>query len=103
MLDTFTNLEGVVIGDDDLGPAHVALHVGGQQFAVFVVVAVGVIRLQHAQTVLGAALFGHEKYRLRCHFELPIGCLQASVIACFLLLKVKLQIQLKITTAIQGT
>ena len=53
--------------------------------------------------LLGAALFGHEKYQLRCHFELPIGCLQASVIAYFLLLKVKLQIQLKIATAIQGT
>jgi hypothetical protein len=52
---------------------------------------------------MGAALFGHEKYQLRCHFELPIGCLQASVIAYFLLLKVKLQIQLKIATAIQGT
>ena len=46
-------------------------------------------RTYYSLSELGAALFGHEKYQLRCHFELPIGCLQASVIAYFLLLKVK--------------
>ena len=44
-------LEGVVVGDDDLGPVDVAQHVGRDQLAV-AVVAVGVVRQQHAQPVL---------------------------------------------------
>ena len=49
-LDALTRLEGVVIRDDDLGALQVAAHVAGHQFAPLVV-AVGVIGLQHAQPV----------------------------------------------------
>jgi hypothetical protein len=50
-LDALAQLEGVVVGDDDLGAAHVVEQVARQQFAVLVV-AVGVVRLQDAQAVL---------------------------------------------------
>ena len=49
--DALAQLEGVVVGDDDLGPVHVVEHVAGNQFAVCVV-AVGVVRLENAQAVL---------------------------------------------------
>lgn len=43
--------ERVVIGDDDLGPLQVGQHVGGDEFAGFVI-AVGIVGLEHAQPVL---------------------------------------------------
>ena len=50
-LNALTHLEGVVVRDDDLGFAHVVEHVVGQQLTVFVI-AVRVVGLQDAQTVL---------------------------------------------------
>ena len=50
-LDALAQLEGVVVGDDDLGAVHVVEHVAGHEFAAGVV-AVGIVRLQHAQAVL---------------------------------------------------
>ena len=50
-IDALAQLEGVIVGDDDLGAAHVIEHIGRHQFP-FLVVAVGVVRLQHAQPVL---------------------------------------------------
>ena len=49
--DAFAQLEGVVVGDDDLGPVHVVEHVARNELAV-VVVAVGVVGLEDAQAVL---------------------------------------------------
>ena len=60
-LDALPHLEGVVIGDDDLGSAHVVQHVAGQQLAVFVI-AVGVVGLQDAQAVFdGEARCANQK------------------------------------------
>ena len=50
-LDALAQLEGVVVGDDDLGAVDVVEHVAGNEFAAGVV-AVGIVRLQHAQPVL---------------------------------------------------
>ena len=50
-LDALAQLEGVVVGDDDLGPVHVVEHVAGNEFAAGVV-AVGIVRLEDAQPVL---------------------------------------------------
>ena len=50
-LDPLAQLEGVVVGDDDLGPVDVVEHVAGHQLAARVV-AVRVVRLEHAQAVL---------------------------------------------------
>ena len=47
-LEGLAALEGVVVRDDDAGLLEVAEHVGGHQLAARVV-AVGVVRLQHAQ------------------------------------------------------
>ena len=49
-LDAFAQLEGVKVGDDDLGAVDVVEHVAGDEFATGVV-AVGVVRLEHAQAV----------------------------------------------------
>ncbi len=60
-LDPLAALEGVVVGDDDLGAVDVIQHVGRDQLAARVV-AVRVVRLQHAQAVLdGDARRDHEK------------------------------------------
>ena len=48
--DALAHLESVVIGNDNLGTAHVVQHVAGQQFSVFVI-AVGVVGLQNPQAV----------------------------------------------------
>ena len=45
--DSLTELEGVVVGDDDLGAIDIIEHVARYQFAVLVV-AIGVVRLQNA-------------------------------------------------------
>ena len=50
-LDALAQLEGVVVGDDDLGAVHVVEHVAGDEFAAGVV-AVRVVRLEDAQPVL---------------------------------------------------
>ena len=50
-LDALAKLEGVVVGDDDLGAVHVVQHVARDQFAAGVV-AVRIVRLQDAQAVL---------------------------------------------------
>ena len=50
-LDPLAELEGVVVGDDDLGPVDVVEHVARHQLAAGVV-AVRVVRLQDAQAVL---------------------------------------------------
>ena len=53
--------EGVVVGDDDLGPVQVAEQVARHQFAALVV-AVRVVGLQHAQPVAdGQTRGGHEE------------------------------------------
>ncbi len=49
--DALAQLEGVVVGDDDLGPVHVVEHVARDELAAGVV-AVGVVRLEDAQPVL---------------------------------------------------
>ena len=48
--DALAELEGVVVGDDDLGPVHVVEHVAGNEFAAGVV-AVGIVGLENAQAV----------------------------------------------------
>ena len=40
----------MVVGDDDLGAVEIAEHIGGDQFAVFVV-AVGIVGLEDAEPV----------------------------------------------------
>ena len=50
-LDALAQLEGVVVGDDDLGPVDVVEHVARDQLAAGVV-AVGVVRLEDAQAIL---------------------------------------------------
>ena len=50
-IDAFAELEGVVVGDDDLGAVHVVQHVARHQLAVLVI-AVRVVRLQDPQAVL---------------------------------------------------
>ncbi|MOA34138.1 hypothetical protein D3C78_1554920 [compost metagenome] len=50
-LDAFTELEGVVVGDDDLGSRDVIQHVARHQLTVLVI-AVRIVGLQHAQTIL---------------------------------------------------
>ena len=50
-LDALAQLEGVVVGDDDLGPVDVVEHVARDQLAAGVV-AVGIVRLEDAQAVL---------------------------------------------------
>ena len=50
-LDALAQFEGVVVGDDDLGAFDIVEHVAGNQFAAGVV-AVGIVRLEHAQPVL---------------------------------------------------
>ena len=50
-LDPLAELEGVVVGDDDLGPLDVVEHVAGNEFAAGVV-AVGIVGLENAQPVL---------------------------------------------------
>ena len=60
-LHALAQLEGVVVGDDDLRLLQVGQHVVGNQLAALVV-AVRVVRLQHAQAVLdGDAGGDHEK------------------------------------------
>ncbi len=49
-IQPLAQLEGVVVGDDDLGPVQVGQHVVRDQLAT-VVVAVRVVRLEHAQPV----------------------------------------------------
>ena len=50
-LHALAELEGVVVGDDDLGAFEVVEHVAGHQFAAGVV-AVRIVRLEDAQAVL---------------------------------------------------
>ena len=50
-LDALAQLEGVVVGDDDLGPVHIVQHVAGDELAAGVV-AVGIVGLEDAQPVL---------------------------------------------------
>ena len=50
-VDALAQLEGVVVGDDDLGAVHVVEHVAGNEFAAGVV-AVGIVGLEDAQPVL---------------------------------------------------
>ena len=50
-IDALAELEGVVVGDDDLGLLHVFQHVVRDEFAAGVV-AVGVVRLEDAKAVL---------------------------------------------------
>ncbi len=59
-LDALAKLEGVVIGDDDLGAIDVAEHVAGDQFAVFVV-AVRVVGLEHAESVSDGQAGRHDE------------------------------------------
>ena len=49
--DALAQLEGVIVGDDDLGAVDVVQHVARDQFAARVV-AVGIVRLEDAQAVL---------------------------------------------------
>ena len=49
--DALAELEGVVVGDDDLGAVDVVQHVAGHELAAGVV-AVGVVRLEDAEAVL---------------------------------------------------
>ena len=49
--EAFAQLEGVEVGDDDLGPMQLVEHVARHQFAVLVI-AVGVVGLQYPQAVL---------------------------------------------------
>ncbi|HJL60778.1 MAG TPA: hypothetical protein QF517_02385, partial [Pseudomonadales bacterium] len=49
--DAISQLECVVVCDDDFGAIHVCKHVGRDQFPVLVV-AVRVVRLEHTQTIL---------------------------------------------------
>ena len=48
---SLASAEGVVVGDDDLGPLDVAEHVGRHEFAL-AVIAVRIVRQQHAQPIL---------------------------------------------------
>ena len=48
--EAFAGSQGMVVGDDDLGPVEVFQHIGGDQFPAGVV-AVGVIWLEHPQPV----------------------------------------------------
>ena len=59
-LGTFAEHEGVKVGDDDLCLSEVGEHVGGYQLAA-VVIAVGVVGLEHAQTVLDGYAGGDDK------------------------------------------
>jgi hypothetical protein len=48
--DAFAKLEGVVVGDDDLGPIHIVEHVAGNKLTAGVV-AIRIVGLEHAQAV----------------------------------------------------
>jgi hypothetical protein len=63
-IDALAHLEGVIVGDDDLGAFHVVEHVARHQFAVFVV-TVGVVGLQDAQTVLDGQAGGADQKTAR--------------------------------------
>jgi len=49
-LNTVSQLEGVIVGDDDFGAFQFAQHVIRDQFPVFII-AVGIVGLEHTQTV----------------------------------------------------
>ncbi len=59
--DALPQLEGMVVGDDDLGPVHVVEHVAGNQFTAGVV-TVGIVGLEDTQPVLdGQAGYADQK------------------------------------------
>ena len=59
-LDPLAQLEGVVVGDDDLGAVDVVQHVARDELAALVV-AVGIVGLQHAQAVLDRQAWGDDQ------------------------------------------
>jgi hypothetical protein len=46
----------VIVGDDDLGAVHIVEHVAGNEFAAGVV-AVGIVGLEDAQSVLSESIW----------------------------------------------
>ena len=59
-LHPFATLEGVVVGDDDLGALQIAQHVARDQLAAGIV-TVRVIRLEHAQAVADGQAGGDDQ------------------------------------------
>ena len=59
-VQTFSQLEGVEVGDDDLGSLEVVQHAFGDEFPVLVV-AVGVVGLQHSQAILDGDAGGDDQ------------------------------------------
>ncbi len=59
-LDALTQLEGVVVGNDDLGAVHLVEHVARHQFAVLVV-AVRIVRLEDLEAVLDGEAGGDDE------------------------------------------
>lgn len=68
-LDAFAQLEGVVVGDDDPGAAHVVEQVARHQFP-FPVITVGIVGLQYAQPILDREARRADQEAAR---ELPAG------------------------------
>ncbi|GBE49015.1 hypothetical protein BMS3Bbin12_02208 [bacterium BMS3Bbin12] len=61
---TLTPLEGMKVGDDDSGPLQIGEHVARDQFTALVV-AVGIVGLEHAQAILDR--------QTRCHDQEATG------------------------------
>ena len=59
----FAQLEGVIIGDDDLGPVQIVKHVAWNKFAAGVV-AVGIIRLQNSKAVFDGQAWSNDQKTL---------------------------------------
>jgi hypothetical protein len=63
-IDAFAHLEGVIVGDDDLGAFHIVKHVARHQLAVFVATVV-VVGLQDAQPILDGQAGGADQKATR--------------------------------------
>ena len=59
-LDAFAQLEGVIVGNDDLGAVHVVEQVVGHEFAAGVV-TVRIVRLEHAEPILDSQSGGDDQ------------------------------------------
>ena len=68
-LDTLAPFEGVVIGDNDAGALHIGQQLGRRQLAASVV-AVRVVRLEHAQAVAYGQTRRHDQKTARKSFAL---------------------------------
>jgi hypothetical protein len=72
-VDAFAQFEGVVVGDDDFGAGNVRQHVGRHQFAVLVV-ALGIVGQQHAQSVADCDAGGNDQKPVRELAAVRMSC-----------------------------